>query len=63
MLVVSVRDNNVDRALRILKRKLQREGILREIRLRRHFEKPSERRKREKTESIRRASKLVNRLT
>jgi small subunit ribosomal protein S21 len=39
---VLVRDNNVDQALRVLKKKLQREGVLRELKLRRHYEKPSE---------------------
>ena len=56
---VFVRDNNVDQALRVLKKKMQREGIFREIRLRRSYEKPSERRAREKTEAIRRARKLA----
>ena len=51
---VSVRDNNVDQALRALKKKLQREGVFREMKLRQHFEKPSE-----KAEAIRRASKLA----
>ena len=45
---VTVRDNNVDQALRALKKKLQREGVFREMKLRRHFEKPSEKRAREK---------------
>ena len=56
---VLVRDNNVDQALRVLKKKLQREGVLRELRLRRHYEKPSERTIREKSEAIRRARKLA----
>jgi small subunit ribosomal protein S21 len=56
---VFVRDNNVDQALRILKKKLQREGVLRELRLRRHYEKPSEKAVREKAESIRRARKMA----
>ncbi len=56
---VNVRDNNVDQALRSLKKKLQREGVLREMKLRRHFEKPSERKKREKAEAIRRIRKLA----
>jgi small subunit ribosomal protein S21 len=43
---VIVRDNNVDQALRALKKKMQREGIFREMKLRRHFEKPSERKAR-----------------
>ena len=47
---VLVRDNNVDQALRALKKKMQREGIFREMKLRRNFEKPSERRAREKAE-------------
>ncbi len=56
---VSVRDNNVDQALRALKKKMQREGIFREMKLRRNYEKPSERRAREKAEAIRRARKLA----
>jgi len=57
--LVFVRDNNVDQALRALKKKMQREGIFREIKLRRHFEKPSEKRVREKSEAIRRTRKLL----
>ena len=58
-MLVFVRDNNVDQALRALKKKMQREGIFREIKLRRHFEKPSERRVREMSEAIRRTRKLL----
>jgi small subunit ribosomal protein S21 len=56
---VQVRDNNVDQALRALKKKMQREGLYREMRMRRHYEKPSERRAREKAEAIRRYRKLL----
>ena len=56
---VVVRDNNVDQALRALKKKMQREGIFREMKMPRSFEKPSERRAREKAEAIRRARKLA----
>ena len=56
---VFVRDNNVDQALRALKKKMQREGIFREMKLRGHYEKPSERKTREKSEAIRRARKLA----
>lgn len=56
---VSVRDNNVDQALRALKKKMQREGIYREMKMRRHFEKPSEKRVREKDEAVRRYRKLM----
>ncbi|MBM3468879.1 MAG: 30S ribosomal protein S21 [Alphaproteobacteria bacterium] len=56
---VDVRDNNIDQALRVLKKKMQREGIYREMKLRRHFEKPSIRRAREKAEAVRRFRKLM----
>lgn len=56
---VLVRDNNVDQALRVLKKKMQREGIFREIRARSAYEKPSEKRVREKSEAIRRQRKLA----
>ena len=56
---VSVRDNNVDQAYRVLKKKLQREGVFREMKLRNHYEKPSEKRVREKAESVRRVRKLA----
>jgi small subunit ribosomal protein S21 len=56
---VFVRDNNVDQALKVLKKKLQREGVFREMKLRGHYEKPSERRVRERAEAIRRARKLA----
>ncbi|WP_420004171.1 30S ribosomal protein S21 [Arenibacterium sp. LLYu02] len=56
---VSVRDNNVDQALRALKKKLQREGVFREMKLKQHFEKPSVKKAREQAEAIRRARKLA----
>lgn len=56
---VLVRDNNIDQALRVLKRKMQREGVFREMKQRRSYEKPSERKTREKSEAIRRARKLA----
>ena len=55
---VVVRDNNVDQALRALKKKLQREGVFREMKLRNYYEKPSEKKAREKAEAVRRARKL-----
>jgi small subunit ribosomal protein S21 len=56
---VFVRDNNVDQALRALKKKMQREGTFREMKRRRSYEKPSERRVREKAEAVRRYRKLM----
>ncbi len=58
MVEVQVRDNNVDQALRALKKKMQREGIFREMKMRRHYEKPSEVRVRKQAEAVRRARKL-----
>lgn len=58
MVHIVVRDNNVEQALRALKKKLQREGLFREMKARKTFEKPSEKRKREKEESVRRWRKL-----
>ena len=55
---VSVRDNNVDQALKVPKKKMQREGVFREMKLRRSYEKPSERRARERAEAVRRSRKL-----
>ncbi len=56
---VLVRDNDVEKALRILKRKMQREGVFREMKRRRSYEKPSERKTREKSDAIRRKRKLA----
>jgi small subunit ribosomal protein S21 len=58
-LQVLVRDNNVDQALRVLKKKMQREGIFREMKRRSFYEKPSERTNREKSEAVRRQRKLA----
>ena len=58
MVSVNVRDNNVDQALKALKKKMQREGIFREMKLRRHYEKPSEKKAREQSEAVRRARKM-----
>ncbi len=59
---VLVRDNNVEQALRVLKKKMQREGVFREMWARRAYEKPSEKRAREKAEAIRRGRKAARKL-
>jgi small subunit ribosomal protein S21 len=56
---VLVRDNNIDQALRVLKKKMQREGVFREMKRRRFYEKPSEQAAREKSEAVRRLRKLA----
>ena len=58
---VTVKDNNVEQALRSLKKKMQREGLYKEMKLRKHYQKPSLRKAREKEESIRRVRKLTRR--
>ena len=59
MVEVTVRDGNIDQALKALKKKMQREGIFREMKMRKHYEKPSEKRVRETAEAVRRARKLA----
>ncbi len=56
---IVVRDNDIDQALRALKKKMQREGTIREMKRRRFYEKPSEKRVRQKAEAIKRARKLA----
>ena len=58
-LQILVRDNNVDQAMKVLKKKMQREGVFRELKRQRFYEKPSERKAREKGEAIRRNRKMA----
>jgi small subunit ribosomal protein S21 len=58
-LQVLVRDNNIDQALKVLKKKMQREGVFREMKQRKAYEKPSEKRAREKAEAVRRSRKAA----
>ena len=60
-LTVNVKDNNIEQALRNLKKKLQREGLFKEMKLRKHYEKPCLKRAREKEENIRRSRKSAKR--
>ena len=57
MIEVTVRDNNVEKALRVLKKKLQKDGLFRELRLRQYYEKPSLKKQRKLKESLRRIAK------
>ena len=54
---VDVRNNNVEKAIRVLKKKLQKDGLFRELRMRQHYEKPSLKRQRKLKESLRRGAK------
>ena len=55
---IEVKDNNIEQALRVLKRKLQREGFFRILKIKSNYEKPSERKKRKKSENIKRVKKI-----
>ncbi len=57
MVTIVVRDNNVEQGLRVLKRKMQKDGLMRELRMRKFYEKPCEKRKRKMEECIRRTRK------
>lgn len=59
ILQVLVRDNNIEQALKVLKKRMQREGIFREMKQRKAYEKPSERRIREEAEAVRRNRKAA----
>ena len=60
-LTVNVKDNNIEQALRSMKKKLQREGLFKEMKLRRHYEKPSVKKKRVASEVLRRKRKFQRR--
>ena len=55
---IEVKDNNIEQALRVLKRKLQRDGFFKVIKLKSTYEKPSEKKKRILQENIKRVKKL-----
>ena len=57
-MLITVRDNNIDQALKALKKKMQREGVFREMKLKSRYEKPSEKRARQRAEAIRRYRKF-----
>ena len=61
-ITVEVRKGNVEQAMRVLKRKVQKEGIVKELRERQYFEKPSEKKRRKKKENIANVKKLKKKL-
>lgn len=56
---VVVKNGNVERAMRTLKKKLQKEGLLRELKQKQYFEKPSAKRKRKKAEGVKRYQRAL----
>ena len=61
-ITIEVRKGNVEQAMRVLKRKVQKEGIVKELRERQYFEKPSEKKRRKKKENIANVKKLKKKL-
>jgi small subunit ribosomal protein S21 len=57
MIFVKVQNNDIDFALRILKKKVQKSGLLRDLRRLRYYEKPSDRRRRQKKEGMKNTRK------
>jgi len=52
---VIVRNNNIDRAIQVLRRKVKSEGLMREMQERQFYEKPTDKRRRKKRAAIARA--------
>ena len=59
MVTVTVKNGNVDRAMRTLKKQLQKEGLLKELKQRQFFEKPSAKKARKKAEGIKRYQRNI----
>ena len=57
---IEVKDNNVEQALRVLKRKLQKDGFFKIIKIKNNYEKPSEKKKRILQENIKRVKNSIN---
>ena len=59
---IEVRKGNLEQAMRVLKRKTQKEGIVKELKMRQYYEKPSEKKRRKKKENIANVKKLQKKL-
>ena len=56
-ITIEVRNNNVEKAIRVLKKKLNKDGQMKELKLRQYYQKPSEIKREKKKEGIRRFKK------
>ena len=61
-ITIEVRRGNVEQAMRVLKRKVQKEGIVKELRQRQYYEKPSDKKRRKRKENIANCKKLKKKL-
>tara|TARA_X000000368_G_scaffold361537_1_gene305793 strand:- start:138 stop:347 length:210 start_codon:yes stop_codon:yes gene_type:complete len=61
-ITIEVRKGNVEQAMRVLKRKVQKEGLVKELRERQYYEKPSAKKRRKKKENIANCKKLKKKL-
>ncbi len=59
---IEVRRGNLEQAMRVLKRKVQKEGLVKELKMRQYFEKPSEKKRRKKKENIANVRKRMKKL-
>ena len=59
---VTVRNGNLEQAMRVLKKKVMREGIVKELRDRQHYKKPSEIKREKKKEGIKNYKKKMRKL-
>ena len=61
-ITIEVRRGNVEQAMRVLKRKVQKEGIVKELRQRQYYEKPSAKKRRKRKENIANCKKKAKKL-
>ncbi len=61
-ITVEVRKGNLEKAMRVLKKKVQKEGIIKDLRAKQYYEKPSEVRRRKKKEGIKNFKKKMKKL-
>ena len=62
MVFVEVRNGNLEKALRVLKKKVQKSGLVKELRARQHYQKPSEIKREKKKEGIKNYKKKMKKL-
>jgi len=62
LVLVEVRNGNLEKAMRVLKKKVQKEGLLKELKDRQYYTKPSEKRREAKKQGIKNVKKRMAKL-
>jgi|TARA_B110000263_G_scaffold249960_1_gene269522 small subunit ribosomal protein S21 len=62
MITIEVRNNNADKAIKMLKKKVNAEGTLKDCRDKQFYEKPTDKRRRKKAQAIRRIERNIEKL-